>query len=145
MATQCKRPDRWPGKPTRRHYTKGHFAVIDDTGREWLDAAIDTVTVGKNQKQAKTDRRLLILVIQRMESGQEFAGSPFSSLSATSVAKALGCSQETARKALARLSAEGGPLVVLARPNTKLGDRWGAFYCPRCYVGKLAETEGAQE
>ena len=122
--------------PTKSRYATPPYSKLDDAARIWLDDALDLVTVGRDQRQAATDRHMLTFALQRIESGEQFEGSPFASISATTAATALGCSDNTARASLARLSADGGPLVALVRPSN--GERWGALYCPTCFLGKLS-------
>ena len=134
-------PKGWPGVPTKSRYATSPYGKLDDAARVWMDDALDLVTIGVDQRQAATDRHMLTFAFQRMEGGEQFAGSPFASISATTAASALGISLNTARASLARLSADGGPLVVLAKPGN--GQRWGALYCPKYLLGKLSGGDGA--
>lgn len=112
---------------TRR--AKPPYAPLDDEGRSWLSDALDLATVDHDARQAKTDRRVILLAFQHIERGEGIGGRPFASLSAAMVSKALGISEITARASLSRLSQGDGPLEVVARPRS--GERWGACYSPR--------------
>lgn len=125
-------PRGWPGVPTARR-AKAPFAPLDDVGRAWLSDALDSATVGHDQRHGTTDRHVILLAYQYLEHGESIAGRPFASLSVRTVSDALGLSEPTARASLARLSADGGPLEVVARP--KPGETWGVCYSPRIREG----------
>ena len=122
------RPTGWPGKPLPRR-AKAPFAALDDEGRSWLSDALDLVTVDHDARQAKTDRRVILLAFQHVERNEGIGGRPFASLSVKKVARELHITEPTARASLLRLSQVDGPLEVVAKP--KAGESWGTCYAPR--------------
>lgn len=129
MAGKEQHPKGWPGIPCEgvTFPQKGEaWAPLGRSGAEWVGSACAYVEDNVNDaRQRKTLFRLIPHLWAMRERDEAVGGEPFVSVSGRAAAARIGITQKTARAALDTLSADGGPLHVLASPGNQ---KWGTCY-----------------
>ena len=119
-----KKPPDWPGVGEPPSFGYKHVAPYTLDTALWLSESMEWIDgIGIDRRRVLSCRKVIHAIVAHIEANDSLPdGSPFACLTKQSLAKELGVRRETVRSAIDTLTMEGGPLVVVYKSGTRMGE-----------------------